>query len=234
MLNRTRPTATNIGHSPVGSLLAAGAATGGLAALGPFATRTLGATTHEAADVPPPQESVSVNVLPAGESGLYPIVSQVVYELEKKPAVFGPHVDDQRQMYWNFQYKPAGFETPSGTPTSPIPGVRIYRGAHGVPLVYGDDTYALWYGVGYAAAQDRLFQIDAIRRTARGTLAELAGSSALPGDVQVRVVSYTDQEYDHMFAHAPDRGGPDRGRRLHRRHQRVDRSPAVAPHRYPR
>src|SRR5690606_22806989 len=39
---------------------------------------------------------------------------------------------------------------------------------------------------GYTHAQDRLFQMDASRRQADGTLAELLGPAALAGDVQMR------------------------------------------------
>ena len=83
---------------------------------------------------------------------------------------FGPHVDDQRAMYWRNQTKPDNFVRPTGTPATPRSGVRIYRDRSGVPLVYGSNGYNVWYGAGYAAATDRLFEMDAIRRLAEGRL----------------------------------------------------------------
>jgi acyl-homoserine lactone acylase PvdQ len=152
------------------------------------------------ADAPPASDLTAFSVLPPGESGDYPASGQARYEVDGDAADFGPHVDDQREMYWSANRKSADFQQPTGTPMSPMDGVRIYRDAYGVPLVYGDNGYDVWFGAGYAAATDRLFEIDAVRRTARGTLAELAGPSDVPADVQQRTLTYTGAEYDDMLA----------------------------------
>src|SRR5262249_10958776 len=56
--------------------------------------------------------------------------------------------------------------------------------------VYASSVRALFYGDGYAQAQDRLWQADLIRRTATGTLAELlgpgAGNGRVDGDIFFR------------------------------------------------
>ena len=157
-----------------------------------------GATS--AADAPPTAAMAAFSVLPPGESGTYSASAQAQYQADGDASDFGPHVDDQRGMYWSAQRKSADFQTPTGTPVEPAAGVRIYRDAYGVPLIYGDNGYDVWYGAGYAAATDRLFEIDAVRRTARGTLAEIAGPSDVPSDLQQRVLTYTDAEYDAMLA----------------------------------
>jgi penicillin amidase len=64
--------------------------------------------------------------------------------------------------------------------------VRIVRDEYGVPHVFGSSTAALFYGVGYAQGQDRLWQAEIHRRLATGTLSELFGPSVLPGDVFAR------------------------------------------------
>src|SRR3954465_6187923 len=135
-----------------------------------------------AADAPPTSHNRSFSVLPPGEDGFFTSDEQAQYEADKDPNDFGPHVDDQREMFWSSHRKSAGFATPQGTPVSPATGVRIYRDRFGVPLVYGDNDHDVWFGAGYAAAVDRLFEIDAIRRTARGTLAELTGPGSVPAD----------------------------------------------------
>jgi hypothetical protein len=152
------------------------------------------------ADAPPEQTMSAFSVLPPGESGHYSSDAQAQYEADGNAEDFGPHVDDQREMYWSSDRKSADFQQPTGTAVEPTDGVRIYRDSFGVPLVYGDNGYDVWFGAGYAAATDRLFEIDAVRRTARGTLAELAGASDVPADLQVRTLTYTDAEYDAMLA----------------------------------
>ena len=153
-----------------------------------------------AADTPPATDMAAFSVLPPGESGNYTASAQAQYEADGNPNDFGPHVDDQRQMYWSFQRKSADFQPATGTPVQPAAGVRIYRDKWGVPLVYGDNGYDVWFGAGYAAATDRLFELDGVRRSAEGTLAELAGPSDVPSDLQERTLTYTKAEYDAMLA----------------------------------
>ncbi len=64
----------------------------------------------------------------------------------------------------------------------------IIRDDFGVPHVFGNTLKATWRAVGYATAQDRLWQMELHRRTATGTLAEIQGAAALAGDVQARAL----------------------------------------------
>ena len=63
---------------------------------------------------------------------------------------------------------------------------RITRDRYGVPQVQGETVADAWAGMGYACAQDRLFQMDYDRRRACGRWAEVAGSAALGADVLAR------------------------------------------------
>lgn len=62
----------------------------------------------------------------------------------------------------------------------------ITRDGHGVPQVQAETTADAWAGMGYACAQDRLFQLDYDRRRACGRWAEVAGPGALSADVLAR------------------------------------------------
>jgi penicillin amidase len=62
--------------------------------------------------------------------------------------------------------------------------VIIERSPHGVPTIKADSAADLFFAVGFAHAQDRLFQMDLQRRAASGRLAEVLGEqghrAALP------------------------------------------------------
>jgi penicillin amidase len=60
--------------------------------------------------------------------------------------------------------------------------VTVARDERGVPLVSGSSRLDTAYAVGFVHAQERFFQMDLLRRTAAGELAELFGPRALPLD----------------------------------------------------
>src|SRR5205823_6759037 len=53
--------------------------------------------------------------------------------------------------------------------------VRIERDRWGIPSVFANSDDDLFFGFGYAVAQDRLFQLDFLRRKGAGRLAEILG-----------------------------------------------------------
>jgi penicillin G amidase len=63
---------------------------------------------------------------------------------------------------------------------------RITRDGYGVPHVRGETAADAWFGMGYACAQDRLFQLDYDRRRACGRWAEIGGVAAVGADVLAR------------------------------------------------
>ena len=73
-----------------------------------------------------------------------------------------------------------------------VPGlarsVRLRTDAAGVPHVFALNDRDALFTLGYAHARDRFFQMDVLRRTFSGTLAELLGEGALPQDVQFRTL----------------------------------------------
>jgi penicillin amidase len=80
--------------------------------------------------------------------------------------------------------------------------VRILRDEYGVPHVYAASLAALFYGVGYAQGQDRLWQADIHRRLATGTLSDLLGPSVLAGDVFARQLFGSQARRAALFAQA--------------------------------
>src|SRR5919108_3131575 len=61
--------------------------------------------------------------------------------------------------------------------------VEILRDGAGVPHVYAQTTGDLYFGLGFAMAQDRLWQIDRLRRRALGRQAEVLGPAYAASDL---------------------------------------------------
>ena len=66
--------------------------------------------------------------------------------------------------------------------------VEIQRDACGVPHIFAETEPDLFVGYGYAMAQDRLFQMDYLRRQALGRLSEVLGPEAYDYDLLARTV----------------------------------------------
>jgi len=66
--------------------------------------------------------------------------------------------------------------------------IAIARDADGVPTITADNDNDLAFGLGFAHAQDRLFQMEVQRRYGAGRLAEIFGQTALPIDTQMHVL----------------------------------------------
>ncbi|SPE45018.1 Penicillin amidase [Candidatus Sulfotelmatobacter sp. SbA7] len=73
-----------------------------------------------------------------------------------------------------------------------VPGiaasVTVLRDDHGIPTIDAANLDDLFFAQGYVTAQDRLFQMDGIRRYAAGELAEVVGSKVLEHDRQQRIL----------------------------------------------
>ncbi len=77
----------------------------------------------------------------------------------------------------------------------------IVRDSYGVAHIYAGNDYSLFYGVGWADAQDRLVQMELMRRAGSGTLSEIIGLPALgAADIPLRqYLYYTPQEREAAF-----------------------------------
>src|SRR5262249_12687574 len=66
--------------------------------------------------------------------------------------------------------------------------VQIERDSLGIPHIFADNDADLFFGFGYALAQDRLFQLDYLRRRGSGRLAEILAAEGTELDLLARLV----------------------------------------------
>uniref|UniRef100_UPI00179B5D89 penicillin acylase family protein n=1 Tax=Methylibium sp. TaxID=2067992 RepID=UPI00179B5D89 len=67
-------------------------------------------------------------------------------------------------------------------------GLTIERDRHGIPTIRARSAEDAWFGLGFAHAQDRLWQLDTHKRTGAGRLAEAFGPPALEADKFLRAL----------------------------------------------
>ena len=94
---------------------------------------------------------------------------------------------------------PVGQPTLAAQPTT----ARILRDPYGVPHIYADTLYDLFYANGYAMTQDRLTQLELYRRGSLGRLAEALGPEMLESDIRARRELYTRAERDALLSALP-------------------------------
>jgi penicillin G amidase len=135
------------------------------------------------------------SVLPPGQSGFVSIPGVA-------SGTGSPHLTDQTDLFVQFRFKQATFNQP-GDEESPRPGVRIVRDAFGVPAITAQTDADVWFGAGYAVAQDRLFQLELFRRATTGRLSEILGKDYLEDDIVVRRDFYTAAELDEQIGRLP-------------------------------
>jgi len=68
--------------------------------------------------------------------------------------------------------------------------VSVLRDAQGAPHIRAANLHDLLFAQGYIAAQDRLWQMDILRRSAFGELAEIVGPGAVEHDRQQRLLLF--------------------------------------------
>jgi penicillin amidase len=81
--------------------------------------------------------------------------------------------------------------------------VTVRRDAHGVPHIDASTQDDLFAAQGYVTAQDRLWQMDSLRRSANGELAEILGPALLEHDKAQRVLQIrltAQRVYDQLSA----------------------------------
>jgi len=67
-------------------------------------------------------------------------------------------------------------------------GVTVYRDSYAIPHVFAKNEHDLYMTVGYIMAQDRLWQMDLLRRATTGRLAEIFGEKLVETDLFLRAL----------------------------------------------
>ncbi|WP_342433079.1 penicillin acylase family protein [Neobacillus sp. FSL H8-0543] len=83
--------------------------------------------------------------------------------------------------------------------------IKIVRDSFGVPHIYSETDVALFFGAGFATAEDRLWQAELSRIVASGRMAEVFGGSTanIGQDQVIRRDGYTDAEALAQFEALP-------------------------------
>jgi penicillin amidase len=67
--------------------------------------------------------------------------------------------------------------------------VTVYRDERGMPHIYASTEHDLYFAVGYVMGQERLWQMDLLRRATKGTLSEVMGDVVIETDKLFRAVN---------------------------------------------
>ena len=79
--------------------------------------------------------------------------------------------------------------------------VVVRRDGHGVPHIEAASEADLFFAQGYVTAQDRLWQMDSLRRASEGELAQILGPSMIEHDKTQRVLRFratAERIYEHL------------------------------------
>jgi len=86
--------------------------------------------------------------------------------------------------------------------------VEVLYDTYGIPHIYARNEADLYYALGYVHAQDRLFQMELVRRLAGGRLSEVFGEAALETDRFFRTLSFREAAEKSVAAHFRDTQAP--------------------------
>lgn len=91
-------------------------------------------------------------------------------------------------VLWTYTLRAQPQRTGELTVRGPLSRLSIERDRHGIPTVRAGSAEDAWFGLGFAHAQDRLWQLELHRRIGAGRLAELFGREALGSDKFLRAL----------------------------------------------
>lgn len=94
----------------------------------------------------------------------------------------------QFDAWWRVECEQRVPSTQGRRPAPVVADVEIVRDTHGIPHIFAQNDDDLFTAYGYAMAQDRLWQMDYLRRRGQGRLSEVLGSAGLDLDVIARTV----------------------------------------------
>jgi penicillin G amidase len=85
-----------------------------------------------------------------------------------------------------------------------ISPVRVIRDAYGTPHIYAQNEGDLYRAVGYVMAQDRMWQMDLLRRVTLGRLSEIFGDDFVDTDLLLRSLRYSEKSKKILESSPPE------------------------------
>jgi penicillin amidase len=82
--------------------------------------------------------------------------------------------------------------------------VKVYRDTFAIPHIYAENEKDLYTAVGYLMAQDRLWQMDLLRRATTGKLSEIFGKDLIKTDMLMRSLKITNKSHK-VLDHTPQK-----------------------------
>ncbi|MCK5124713.1 MAG: penicillin acylase family protein [candidate division Zixibacteria bacterium] len=81
--------------------------------------------------------------------------------------------------------------------------IEIIRDSYGMPHIYAKSDSDMSFAFGFCSAQDRLFQMDMVRRAIRGQLAEVIGKDVVEVDKMYRTITSV-KPIEQIYSELPD------------------------------
>lgn len=82
--------------------------------------------------------------------------------------------------------------------------VTVFRDSFGVPHIYAESEADLYRSVGFAMAQDRLWQMDLLRRVTQGRLSEILGKDQVNTDLLMRALRIQEKSEKILAQSGPE------------------------------
>src|SRR6476660_2781210 len=100
------------------------------------------------------------------------------------------------------------FAAPAQTVTTPVIGLKsnvtVRRDSRDIPYIEASSDTDLYFAQGFITASDRLWQMDLMRRLARGQTAEIFGNAALDQDKRWRRFGFAGVANDSLSNLSPE------------------------------
>ncbi len=82
--------------------------------------------------------------------------------------------------------------------------VNVFRDSNGIPHIYAQNEKDLYRAVGFVMAQDRLWQMDLLRRVTTGRLSEILGKDQLETDLLMRSLRIQEKSEKILESASPE------------------------------
>jgi penicillin amidase len=82
--------------------------------------------------------------------------------------------------------------------------VKIYHDENGIPHIYASTEHDLYLATGFVMAQERLWQMDVLRRVTQGRLSEIFGDDFIKTDLLLRSLRYTEKSNRILNQSSPE------------------------------